>query len=306
MYTYTPKHTQGAGQRGGEGGSIKERAGGVEGESERERKRVTQGEVVKGKENTERKQEKECREQEESSSRQKAIIDAISFLSSRELGGLKSTMKILKNSHTNATQQTDITHKLLEWLEKEKEEKSIEGLIKTLTNWLEGHTHYENAWTQPTAQILQTLDRSDATERERGRLTRLFLTRAQTQGCRVPEIWATHLKKQGKKIESEIVCEWVREWQRKSKGQERNRWEQFTNKYIPQAHTKTHTTTQTCDIVLRKGKTQQKQEVKTVVVWNGNGVRARWGKEKNELKEITHATNPDVLCFLEAKTNVDN
>ena len=30
------------------------------------------------------------------------------------------------------------------------------------------------------------------------------------------------------------------------------------------------------------------------------------GERENELKEITHATNPDVLCFLEAKTNVDN
>jgi len=40
-------------------------------------------------------------------------------------------------------------------------------------------------------------------------------------------------------------------------------------------------------------------------VWNGNGARARWNG-KAELKQVVLATDPDVLCFLEGKTNAEN
>ena len=36
-----------------------------------------------------------------------------------------------------------------------------------------------------------------------------------------------------------------------------------------------------------------------------NGLRARWANEKG-IREVVHATDPDLLCFLEAKTDATN
>ena len=47
------------------------------------------------------------------------------------------------------------------------------------------------------------------------------------------------------------------------------------------------------------------KRISSVVIWNGNGVRARWNTPKNELKQVVHAVNPDVLFFLESKTNAE-
>ena len=40
-------------------------------------------------------------------------------------------------------------------------------------------------------------------------------------------------------------------------------------------------------------------------MWNANGVRARWTAPHNELTHLVHATNPDLLCILEAKTDAE-
>src|SRR4051812_2532451 len=58
----------------------------------------------------------------------------------------------------------------------------------------------------------------------------------------------------------------------------------------------------TCEITFP---TTPKEKVASFVLWNGKGVRARWAG-KCELKEVVHATNPDLLCFLEAKTDAEN
>ena len=50
---------------------------------------------------------------------------------------------------------------------------------------------------------------------------------------------------------------------------------------------------------------QPKTSVETVVVWNGNGARARWA-DKAELKQVVQSVDPDVLCFLEGKTDAEN
>ena len=48
----------------------------------------------------------------------------------------------------------------------------------------------------------------------------------------------------------------------------------------------------------------EKEHAETLVVWNGNGIRARW-TGKSELKELVRLSNPDVLCFLEGKTDIE-
>jgi exodeoxyribonuclease III len=55
----------------------------------------------------------------------------------------------------------------------------------------------------------------------------------------------------------------------------------------------------------RSGRGNKKIFPNSIVVWNGNGIRARWCAPHNELKSIVHATNPDILCFLEAKTDAE-
>ena len=65
------------------------------------------------------------------------------------------------------------------------------------------------------------------------------------------------------------------------------------------------TTTQTCKISMRIDQTRGEEEKfpLSVIVWNGNGVRARMDPKRTELKSLVHAINPSLLCFLEAKIN---
>ena len=49
----------------------------------------------------------------------------------------------------------------------------------------------------------------------------------------------------------------------------------------------------------------EKKQVETMVVWNGNRARARW-KGESELKELVRMSDPDVLCFLEGKTDIQH
>ena len=58
-------------------------------------------------------------------------------------------------------------------------------------------------------------------------------------------------------------------------------------------------TTQHTQMTIRQ-QTPPKSAVETVVVWNGNGARARWA-DKAELKQVMQSVDPDVLCFLEAR-----
>ena len=47
----------------------------------------------------------------------------------------------------------------------------------------------------------------------------------------------------------------------------------------------------------------QKDFPPSIIIWNGNGVRARWTAPNNELKALVESTNPDLLCFIESKAD---
>jgi hypothetical protein len=44
----------------------------------------------------------------------------------------------------------------------------------------------------------------------------------------------------------------------------------------------------------------EKKQVETMIVWNGNGARARW-KGESELKELVRMSDPDVLISWQGK-----
>src|SRR4051812_23111661 len=92
----------------------------------------------------------------------------------------------------------------------------------------------------------------------------------------------------------EILCSWVSDWSKKGPVTEKRVWKKFIANSAPQS----------CELVLRETiENPVKIEVETVVVWNGNGARARWAST-GELKEVVRASDPDVLCFIESKTDV--
>ena len=80
-------------------------------------------------------------------------------------------------------------------------------------------------------------------------------------------------------------------------------WECFFNEQSPSRPFMMTSNEQSAQIDIEQS--EQPGAVETVVVWNGNGARARWA-DKGELREVHKATDPDVLCFLEGKTDVEN
>jgi exonuclease III len=121
------------------------------------------------------------------------------------------------------------------------------------------------------------------------------------------EQWANFLDKNNIKISNNFLCDLIKTYARKGTVEERNRWEAFQKKFSIPIYSITNTSKQMCTITTRLGQvgTSRKSFPSSIVVWNGNGIRARWCAPHNELKSIVHATNPDLLCFLEAKTDAE-
>ena len=115
--------------------------------------------------------------------------------------------------------------------------------------------------------------------------------------------WSDWLSERKLSISSDDLKDWIVEWSRKGPVAIKQMWETFLKAHVESLMTSTKTTTQTCEIVLKSD--NKKELIETVVVWNGNGIRARWNG-KNELKEIVRATDPDLLCFQEAKSDVES
>jgi exodeoxyribonuclease III len=108
------------------------------------------------------------------------------------------------------------------------------------------------------------------------------------------------------KIASETLKEWILEWSRKGSTTDKQVWERFIARFIPSIEITTSTTAQNCHMTWPQTiEKPEKKEVETIVVWNGNGARARW-TGKAELKELVQTSDPDVLCFLEGKTDIEH
>ena len=117
--------------------------------------------------------------------------------------------------------------------------------------------------------------------------------------------WGEFLEKRGIKIKNKYVSEWVRHKARKGALEEQNSWEDFQKLFALPFYSVSDTTTQTCKISMRIDQPRGEEEKfpRSIIVWNGNGVRARMDPKRSELKSLVHAINPSLLCFLEAKIN---
>ena len=106
-------------------------------------------------------------------------------------------------------------------------------------------------------------------------------------------------------VDSDILSEWIEEWTLKGTTADKQAWEKFVQRFLPSSSKTTTTTAQSCHVEWRETvEKPAKTEVETLVVWNGNGMRARWTGE-SEFKQLLQMANPDVLCFLEGKTDIN-
>ena len=105
-----------------------------------------------------------------------------------------------------------------------------------------------------------------------------------------------------KRTIDEILVKWLEEWS--VSGNSKLEWENFLNKYGPQKTIKMVSSVQHTEMTIQQ-KAPLKKDVETVVVWNGNGARARL-TEKAELKLVVQAADPAVLCLLEGKTDAEH
>ena len=123
----------------------------------------------------------------------------------------------------------------------------------------------------------------------------------------IDEEWEEFLKTHKTKVSNDFACGILREQARKGPVKERNKWEKFQQTFCIPLHSTTATSKQTCTITTREGQRNAEggRTPSTFIVWNGNGVRARWTSPINELKSLVQATDPDVFCFLESKTDSD-
>ena len=118
------------------------------------------------------------------------------------------------------------------------------------------------------------------------------------------EKWSEQLEENKNKIEAKTILKMIEEKTRKGKTSEKQKWEIFQEKYTT-AETISQTREQTCVITSRVKYTENNTAPKRIIVWNGNGVRARWNKGESELKRLVRAAQPDILCFLEAKIDAE-
>ena len=118
------------------------------------------------------------------------------------------------------------------------------------------------------------------------------------------EAWEKFLEGGEAKIEIPFVCEWIKNQSRKGPRTHKNIWENFQAKFTLPNIT-TETSTQNCTITPRTAMCQRNENnntlPKSIVVWNVNGMSARWSTPYNEVKKLQHAIGPDILCLLESK-----
>ena len=119
--------------------------------------------------------------------------------------------------------------------------------------------------------------------------------RKETKFC---EKWGEFLQKQEAKIESPAICDLVKIFSRKGTKEQKNQWEQFQKNFTTPVIT-TKTEAQHCIITTRTGDEERESRnfPRTTIVWNINGMNARWGTPSSEIKRLQHAVNADLLCF---------
>ena len=200
-------------------------------------------------------------------------------------------------------EQKEVVEDVIEWMNEAKHEVFVslgKGMLKW-ANALQGNQS-QKAWNWIAADILRIADQDGVMlHKDKQRIISRLINEAASHGVKVHRIWMKKLQHNNHKINFEL-SQAVSELSRKGDIEDRRAWERLLAAHAHPLIARTSTSVQTANIVI--GGVEARQHAETVVVWNGNGLRARWA-EKSELREVVSATNPDVLCFLESKTNVE-
>lgn len=224
--------------------------------------------------------------------------EAKAKLLERDATKLKGTFKALRES--DEQDYVEIAMSTLRWMREAKENLFL-TLGKELHKWAEAvRGDPREIWEIIASEIIPITEKEEIEQdMQQQRIIKRLITTAQDHGVQVHLIWSRIFEERKKKV-GPIISRWATEWTRKGIFQQKQEWERFMMAYAQPNVTTTCSTTQTTDINI--GEAKPREAAERIIVWNGNGMRARW-TEKSELREITRATNPDVICFLEAKIN---
>ena len=218
-------------------------------------------------------------------------------LRERKSSNLKETFKSLKEVKISKEQEKEVISCVLNWMQ-EEQGKMFVMLGNSLHSWAEEEKRRGNVWKAIARDCLPIAEKANFPhDDDMERVIKRFINSAVTHGVRVHEVWAEALRHRKVSVE---LSRWIAKLSRKGTLQEKQAWEQFIASHGHPNILHTNTTTQSAEIVV--GGAACRSMAEKVVVWNGNGMRARWAG-KCELKEVVRAVNPDVLCFLESKIN---
>jgi hypothetical protein len=233
------------------------------------------------------------------------IIKAIKQLKEKKITGLKGTMKALKSEEIGIGIQKEITKSLRDWTlsAKAPEDKAI--LIRTLTNWVSNKGKKD--WKTAVRVVFQLLRKGIEEDKGLQKHVKMFLNKSINNQIDIVKIWKGVLAEAREPISNRNVAKWISDWAQRATSPQKQQWESFIAEHVKDVTMITQTTDQSCEITIRSpdNDTKVQGDPERIAVWNGNGTRARWAGTE-ELKKVVHATNPDILCFLEAKTDIAN
>ena len=238
----------------------------------------------------------------------------MTLLKSERKTKLKECLKILKKYAEAKTMSPAECMETMEafkmWMKDEKTESSFVKVTKTFYNWIEKVEMTNKAMKGKFSEtVLSTIEDPEIlTDLDKQRVMKrlLVLAVSKLSAETLLAFWSSSLRLRKAVISSEILSEWIMDWARKGNTADKQAWERFITSFVPSSTHTTITTAQNCHVSWKATiEKPEKKEVETMVVWNGNGMRARW-TGKSELKELVRASDPDVLCFLEGKTDIDH
>jgi hypothetical protein len=227
-------------------------------------------------------EEKKAREEENlTPDRLESAIDCIR---QKEKNKLKASMKILSQNTTakkiSRANFLEISEAFKSWMNEEKTGSSFTMIAKLFHNWMEKVDMVSKILRAKFSEViisilehpevLLDLDR----QRVMKRLLVLIITKISAE--QFVAYWSSNLLTRKTKINSEILIEWLTDWSRKGNTADKQIWEKFIGRFIPSSTYVTNTTAQSCHVAWKETiERPEKKEVDTMIVWNGNGMRAR-------------------------------
>ena len=237
-----------------------------------------------------------------------SVEKALEILSRREATKIKGACKILKEAPLTEKDQGQASKFIAEWIGNNLQPEEFLRIARQLLNlvFTFGKPDFSKFLVAPFIKILH--DEKICENIECQRLLKSFFEKFISEKIDIEYTWQKFIGDGGLKISNNFICALLKQHARKGPLRERNKWESFQQAFCVPLFNITNTCLQECMITTRVGQTKGKTGQNfpsSVVVWNGNGVRARWSAPNNELKSLIHTVDPDLFCFLESKTDSD-